>query len=261
MPTALALSPHLDDAAFSCGGLLALLAEFGWDTCMATAFTATVMPATGFALACQLDKGLSAEVDYMALRRAEDREAAAILGVSDLRHLDFPEAPHRGYESAPALFGAQREDDQVWRPLAEQVSALVDELHPALVLAPQGLGGHVDHRQLIRAVLEVLPAERVAWWRDTPYAIRDPVALPDPALPPLPEARVTLGAALGRKIAAACAYRSQVGFQFGGADNAGATLRRFAVAEGDGVPAERLLGLVTWEIIPLPGTSHSQATL
>ena len=86
-------------SVFSCGGLLAQLGDRGWRTVLATAFTATVLPATGFALACQLDKGLGPEVDYMALRRDEDRAAAAILGVSDLRWLDLPEAPHRGYGS------------------------------------------------------------------------------------------------------------------------------------------------------------------
>lgn len=246
-PTALALSPHLDDAVFSCGGLLALLADSGWRVCMATAFTATVLPVQGFALACQLDKGLAPDVDYMALRRAEDRDAAAILGVSELRHLGLPEAPHRGYESAPALFGALREGDGIWRPLAALVAALVEELRPALVLAPQGLGGHVDHRQMIRAALEAAPAGRIAWYRDTPYAIRDPAAAPDPSVPSLPPACVPMPApALDRKIAAACAYRSQVGFQFGGTDAANAALRRFAIAEGGGAAAERLLGLVTW---------------
>ena len=82
MPTALALSPHLDDAAFSCGGLLASLAREGWHVVMATLFTASVADPTGFALACQLDKGLPAEVDYMALRRAEDVRAAAEAGLS-----------------------------------------------------------------------------------------------------------------------------------------------------------------------------------
>lgn len=261
MPTALALSPHLDDAAFSCGGLLALLADAGWTVCMATAFTATVLPAAGFALACQLDKGLSPEVDYMALRRAEDRDAAAILGVSDLRHLDLPEAPHRGYDSAPALFGAQREGDEAWRPLAKLVAALAAELRPALILAPQGLGGHVDHCQLIRAVLEALPSAPVAWYRDTPYAIRNPAAAPDPAVPRLQESCVLLGPALDRKIAAACAYRSQVGFQFGGADAAHAALQRFALVEGNGTAAERLSGALPPLIIPLPGIRHRQATM
>ena len=51
MPTALALSPHLDDAAFSCGGLLATLAESGWRVVMATLFTGSVPDPQGFAVA------------------------------------------------------------------------------------------------------------------------------------------------------------------------------------------------------------------
>ncbi|MFD0936889.1 PIG-L deacetylase family protein, partial [Methylobacterium trifolii] len=112
MPVALALSPHLDDAVFSCGGTLATLADAGWRVVMATLFTASVPEPRGFALACQLDKGLGPEVDYMALRRAEDLEAAGILGVAT-EHLPFREAPHRGYASAQALFSETRADDAV----------------------------------------------------------------------------------------------------------------------------------------------------
>lgn len=260
MPTALALSPHLDDAVFSCGGVLAGLADEGWHVCMATAFTRSIHPASGFALACQLDKGLSPEVDYMALRRAEDRDAAAILGIADVRHLDLPEAPHRGYDTAAALFGATREGDETWRTLAGLVADLVGALPPDIVFAPQGLGGHVDHRQAIRAVLAVMPAERVAWYRDTPYAIRAPDAAPDPALPPLPAVIVPLPSEqIERKIAASCAYRSQVGFQFGGRDAAAAALRRFAEREGHGVAAECFLGRVGFPTSP--GLSHSAATI
>ena len=82
MPHALALSPHLDDAAFSCGGTLARLAAAGWRVTLCTAFTRSVPDPTGFALACQLDKGLGPEVDYMALRRAEDDAACAALGAT-----------------------------------------------------------------------------------------------------------------------------------------------------------------------------------
>ncbi len=240
MPTALVLSPHLDDAAFSCGGTMAQLADAGWRSVMATAFTATVLPATGFALACQLDKGLGPEIDYMALRREEDRAAAAILGVADLRWLDFPEAPHRGYESAKALFGAIREDDLVWRPLADKVTALLEELRPDLVFAPQGLGNHVDHRQMIRAVQQGAP-RRLALYRDTPYALRDTNAVSDHIGSGLRECAPGVAAGLERRIAASCAYRSQIDFQFGGPARLATALREFAVAEGQGRPAERFL--------------------
>lgn len=236
VPTALFLSPHLDDVAFSCGGLLAQLGDRGWRTVMATAFTATILPATGFALACQLDKGLAPEVDYMAVRRDEDREAADILGVSDLRWLGLPEAPHRGYGSAPELFGKGRPEDDVWRKLAAMLAGLIAELRPDQILAPQGLGNHVDHRQVIRAVQEAAGDVPVASYRDTPYAIRYSVP------PAEGEAVVSIGAGLERKIRAACAYASQIGFQFGGPETAAAALREFAIREGTGQPAERFTG-------------------
>ncbi len=239
MPTALFVSPHLDDVAFSCGGTLALLAERGWRTAMVTAFTASVHPAEGFALACQLDKGLGPEVDYMALRRAEDEAAARLLGVADLRWLPFKEAPHRGYGSAPALFGPLREDDDVWRPLADALAALMDELQPDQVFAPQGLGAHVDHRQTIRAVQASAGDAPVAWYRDTPYAIRNPGA--EPFVAAAEAGAVAIGGALDRKIRAACAYRSQVGFQFGGEEEAARALAGFAAREG----GERFFGKLT----------------
>ena len=237
MPTALFLSPHLDDAAFSCGGTAALLADAGWRCVIATAFTATVPDPRGFALACQLDKGLGPEVDYMALRRAEDAAACAHLG-AEPRWLGLPEAPHRGYESAPALFGPVREGDEIWRPLADLVAGLLDELRPDAVYAPQGLGNHVDHQQAIRAALACLAPERVAFWRDTPYIIRDPAARPHPAVPASPVRGVDIAAGLERKLAAACAYASQIGFQFGGAEACARALRELALREGHGRAAE-----------------------
>ena len=79
-PRVVAVSPHLDDAAFSAGALLAGLAAAGADVCVVTVFTASVPEPRGFALACQTDKGIAPEVDYMALRRAEDDAAVAALG-------------------------------------------------------------------------------------------------------------------------------------------------------------------------------------
>jgi LmbE family N-acetylglucosaminyl deacetylase len=240
--TALVLSPHLDDAAFSCGGTMALLADAGWNVCLATAFTRPVHPASGFALDCQLDKGLGPEVDYMALRQEEDQVAADILGVADLRWLGLPEAPHRGYESAAALFGPLLADDGVWRSLADIIAGLVGELAPDLVLGPQGLGNHVDHRQMIMAIEQAVPNENLAFYRDTPYALRNPAALPAVTMGGYVDTSVAIGPWLERKVAASCAYASQVGFQFGDPRAAASALRAFAVDEGDGHAAERFLG-------------------
>jgi LmbE family N-acetylglucosaminyl deacetylase len=218
MPHALALSPHLDDAAFSCGGTLAALARDGWEVTVATAFTRSVPDPRGFALACQLDKGLPAEADYMAIRREEDREACALLGAAPL-WLDLPEAPHRGYGSAAALFAAPHAGDRVAAPLAAALAPLLSPV-PDLVLAPQAVGGHVDHVLLVRALLGALPpGATVLWWTDFPYSARPHSHPAQPfaaEMAKLPEHAVHGDAAA--RFAACRAYATQLGFQFGGTD-------------------------------------------
>ena len=264
MPTALFLSPHLDDVAFSCGGLLAQLGDAGWRTVLATAFTQSVPNPAGFALECQTSKGLPASLDYMALRRDEDRAAAAILGVHDLHWLDLPEAPHRGYDDAPALFGPMRNGDEVWRPLAAHIQTLLDDLQPALVLAPQGLGNHVDHRQMITAVLTLPRLPCLAFYRDTPYALRNQSARPDVRLSGQGACAAGIAGGLDRKVAASSAYASQIGFQFGSPAALDQALRAFASSEGGGSPAERFLGVLPDTLpdtVAPPGLAGHQAAI
>ncbi len=193
---ALFVSPHLDDVAFSCGGTLAALARQGWHCTLLTCFTASVPDPQGFALACQTDKGIPPEVDYMALRRGEDELAAQRLGAAEVVHLPLPEAPHRGYGSAPELFGPVRDD--VWRDLAPLLPRGYD-----LVFLPHGKGGHVDHLHVIRAAREAgLPGRHYA---DLPYDLDGTDGDPGPVEPDY-----------AAKADACAAYASQLGFQFGG---------------------------------------------
>lgn len=234
MPTALALSPHLDDAAFSAGGLLATLAAAGWRIVMATVFTQSVHDPKGFALACQLDKGLAPDIDYMALRRAEDDAAAAALGIAGPLHLPFREAPHRGYGAAPELFAEVRGDDHIDRDIAPALAGLLADEAPDLILAPQAVGGHVDHVQVVRALRGLAPAVPILWWRDFPYTVRE--ATPKEPLAPLfadlpAKAFAFDAAAQARKLASCAAYASQIGFQFGGQDGLAERLAREAGIE------------------------------
>ncbi len=241
--TALLVSPHLDDVAFSCGGIAAKLARAGWRVVVATLFTRSVHPATGFALECQRDKGLPDTVDYMALRRAEDMNAAAALGASVL-HLDLPEASHRGYGSARALFEAPREDDAV-EPGTSALARAVASFAPALVLAPLGCGRHVDHVRTIDAVLALQRSEAaLAFYRDTPYIIRDPNAQPDARIARIASHAVRCRldpAELAAKQDAVSCYRSQLGFQFGSADAAREALTTLARREAGGDGCAELL--------------------
>ena len=232
------LSPHFDDVAFSCGATLHALARAGCDVTLCTVFTRSIPHPRGFALACQLDKGLGPEVDYLALRRAEDDAAAAALGATRVIRLELPEAPHRGYESAAALFG-----DYVARdPVAEELPALLAPLLAACDLAfvPQGLGSHVDHRR-VRDAVAAFARERgssaavnACWYRDLPYALRHAAAPPVAGIASLPEHVLEVSdASLAAKLDACACYVTQVPFQFGGVPEMRRSLRGFARREAE----------------------------
>ena len=223
----LAISPHLDDAVFSCGGYLRGRARVGRPVECVTVFTRSHLHPSGFALACQLDKELTAEVDYMHLRRAEDRAACAALGIG-YRHLDFSEAPHRGYGSAPELFAGVRSEDPLdLRRLDAELRSVIYALRPDEVLYPFGAGDHVDHLQVIAAVRRgapEFPDIRFRQYYDLPYARKFVRRYPElggtvPALTCEDDDYTA-------KLAACRAYTTQVGFQFGGAQRVAEGLGR-----------------------------------
>ena len=217
MPIVLAVSPHLDDAVFSAGGALCRYARKGWRVLVATVFTASTPNPSGFALDCQLDKGLAADVDYMALRRNEDAAACALIGAEPI-WLPFVEAPHRGYSSAEALFAGLRSDDGVVETITPALGRLIASTNPDIVMAPQAIGAHADHIA-VYAALSACPCA-MELWTDFPYAAR-PASRPSPfaeAMRSLPRKAVDLdGNELRIKRGAAACYASQLGFQFGDA--------------------------------------------
>ena len=215
--TLLALSPHLDDAVFSAGGALAARADAGWQVVVATLFTGNVAEPTGFALACQLDKGLGPEIDYMAVRRAEDETACSVLGLHPV-HLPLLEAPHRGYERASELFEPPHADDPASLELARTLGALLETHAPDELWAPRALGGHVDHVLVHRAARAAASDVRLRWWTDWPYADRTAPADPEAATVAglVWEDEPLSSATQSRKADACAAYVSQLGFQFGG---------------------------------------------
>lgn len=210
MKTLLAISPHLDDAVFSAGATIALASRSGWRTLVATVFTGNVARPTGFALACQLDKGLAPDVDYMAIRRAEDVAACTLVGAEAI-HLPLLEAPHRGYDSAAALFATILAEDKVGEAVAAQLQTLIAEVCPDRLMAPLGLGGHVDHLIVREAVIRANASARCYLWEDWPYAERVQGLDRSGAR----RVRASDGDRES-KLAACTAYRTQIGFQFGG---------------------------------------------
>ena len=186
----------------------------------------------------------------MALRRAEDAQACQILGAQP-HWLDLREAPHRGYESAPALFADVLAEDTIQVVLLEQLQQTIESISPDLILSPIGIGNHVDHQQVklaVKILEQHFPAIPFLYWYDEPYLSRHPSAYPDQVetkhspgweILALQAARsnatvisIDIAPYWDRKIVACAAYASQVGFQFGGLEGIGAVLAKDASGQG-----------------------------
>jgi LmbE family N-acetylglucosaminyl deacetylase len=174
------LSPHFDDAALSCGGLICEQTRQGTPAEIWTIFAGSPPSGTlsDFARTTHSLWGTGDAQETVALRRAEDREAAARLGAS-LIHFDFLDCIYRlsrrGLPLYPETVFAppHRADRALPRRIAH---ALRSGLLPGDVLVcPLALGGHVDH-VLVRRAAESLgrPLHRYA---DVPYVLSYPNTL------------------------------------------------------------------------------------
>ena len=95
-----------------------------------------------------------------------------------------------------------------------------------MVYGPLCLGNHVDHLHVAAALREVAAGRPMVWWRDAPYVLRDPGTRP-------PHAR-NITDTLERKVAACCAYVTQVPTQFGSNDEVRRKLTELATEEARG---------------------------
>ncbi len=205
------LSPHLDDAAFCLGAAL-LDGRFG-EVEVLNVFSVSDYAATPVA-------GNKSRVT--ALRRREDERFFARIPEVRLTFLDRLDAPLRlniRWQSvcdARSLRGSESEI----RSLVETVNARLPRSPVALVLAPLGLGGHIDHLVVRQAALRLLRSgAAVGFYEDLPYA--GTIALPAIASAAANLARTArrklvphLLLARGRPAAKASAlrvYRSQLG--------------------------------------------------
>ena len=220
-PSVLIISPHLDDAAFSCAEPMHQFRCAGWQVDVATLFTATVEHPTGFALACQTDKGIASDVDYMSLRRKEDQKFMQQLDL-DFHHMDLAEAPHRGYGSAAELFSTVHEDDSAFEQCERVLGQLLKELRPDVCIGPLGVGGHVDHRVVITSLERALlnsDTQTCLFYADQPYALKHPKEIDELSSALEKGTRLHFRSDYTTRheaINATAAYTTQLDFQFGG---------------------------------------------
>jgi LmbE family N-acetylglucosaminyl deacetylase len=179
------LAPHLDDAVFSCGGLIARQTSNDEKVTVVTVCAGDTPVGELTPLAVELHRRWGGAGSPIAARRAEDRMACGRLGASAI-HLEVPDAVYRWaagepmYPEESALFGSLHPADA---DLVTRLAALLEEKCPtqARLYCPSVLGGHVDHR-LTRVAAERL--RRPLWYyQDMPYAARGGVLPADLSLP------------------------------------------------------------------------------
>jgi LmbE family N-acetylglucosaminyl deacetylase len=171
------LSPHLDDAVLSCGGLIFEQTRQGFQAEIWTIFAgdAPVGPLSPLALRCHVDWGIPDPHDLVAARRDEDQAAAAIVG-AEIVHFSLPDCIYRRSAEGESLY-----PEEVFVPLhpfdlgldADIAEVLAAELNPQdILVAPLAIGEHVDHR-LTRMAAERL-ARPLRYYADIPYVLRKP---------------------------------------------------------------------------------------
>lgn len=236
------LSPHYDDAALSCGGMIAQRSAASDPVVVATLFGGQPDPATLSPFARSIHARPGAGDDLLAQRRAEERAALAILAAQP-RPGDYLDCIYRQeqpggrwlYASEEAIFGAL---DRADAALEEELAAAVAALAPiadCTIYAPLAIGSHVDHQLTRKAARRLLEAGYpVRFYEDYPYAARDAGGLAAALQAGAPGGRwqpVTVALdrrSLDVKIAAVAAYTSQLDVLFGAGGRA--TPREVAAA-------------------------------
>jgi LmbE family N-acetylglucosaminyl deacetylase len=242
------LSPHLDDAVLSCGGLIHRQARAGQPPLVITLFSGqppTDVELSAFAQS-QHERWGTLE-DVMEVRWSEDGAAMAMLGADYLR-LNYPDCIYRGrersdepvwyYPSEEALFGrVHPSEDGFPAELAAVLSEFIPPGEGVTLYAPLTVGNHVDH-QLTFAAAHILRAQGwgLRFYEDYPYVEREgalSAALAargakrrQPRVIPLDEDD------LAAKIGAIACYESQLGVLFGDAEAMRDRVRDFVTRTG-----------------------------
>lgn len=234
------LSPHLDDAALSCGGQIAAATRAGVPVEIVTIFAGDE-PGPGEPNASPLvekiyDLWQLQAGEVMATRRREDLAACRELAAEAL-HWELQEAIHRRdssrgealYPTLECLFGAVApQEEELVASLARRLAALPGIGKGTSVVAPLGVGGHVDHRIARRAAERAFGAD-LLYYEEFPYIVWKLFALRRAGIHgrSWEASRQPLTAAdVGARIAAIACYASQVTPLFRTPERIGRLVRR-----------------------------------
>jgi len=179
------ISPHLDDAALSLGGLIWEQSQAGLKVSVWTICSGDPPPGELSPFADSLHKRWGAGHDAMEARRTEDINSCTRLG-AEHRHFSVPDCIYRRslvtgehlYTSEEALWSSIHPDEDV---LVEEISEKLAEKMPnnACVVSPLGLGNHVDHclaRAAVKSAVGRMDKDRIQrqfFYAEYPYVLEE----------------------------------------------------------------------------------------
>ena len=170
------LSSHLDDAALSCGGLIAERTRMGDPVEIWTICAGDPPPGPLPTFAQSLHKRWGTSRDAAVARRLEDQQSCQRLGAA-ARHFAIPDCIYR--RVPPAGDPLISTNDDLFQPFPDSQHSLVDSLRDqlanalplkSLVVSPLALGNHIDH-QLVRRAAERL-GRPLLYYADYPYTVQ-----------------------------------------------------------------------------------------
>jgi LmbE family N-acetylglucosaminyl deacetylase len=236
---AIYLSPHLDDAALSCGGQIYDLTARGKPVLIVTLMAGDPADAPASQFAQSLHQRWELESDVVRARQAEDIAACTTLG-ADWEHWDFLDCIYRVesgtnrpfYTSDTEIFGKidATEIDLVGT-LASRMGQLPDCNR---IFAPLTLGNHVDHQLTRQAAERCFSVSHLYYYEDYPYARQfsaEKFAARDPRTLQSFTIRLTESAINGRIQAIQC-FKSQLSTFFQDEEDLENQLRSFINSVG-----------------------------
>lgn len=156
--TVLYLSPHFDDVVFSCPLNLLRESEKGREAIVVTFFT-------------EGDQSKSAR-DLYETRNAENNEALSLIGAKG-HSVGLIDAPFRnpGFKTFPQIVLSKPDSDpETLVRIKETLKSLLAQYRPVEIIAPLGVGSHIDHLLIHEAITSLeddLPPLR--FYEDSPY--------------------------------------------------------------------------------------------
>lgn len=174
------LSPHLDDAVFSCGGLISFLSGNGIAVEIWTIFSDQAEDPDTFTefVRSLHDRWKSGDHPYV-VRKKEDAAGSKMVGARQV-HFGFLDCVYRTLPdggtpvittNAELLEGIKPEETYLVKDISARLQKRLTE--SSVWVCPLGLGNHMDHLITRQAAENV--RQMMLYYADLPYAIRMPV--------------------------------------------------------------------------------------